>query len=364
MMSKHSVSLLFTTALLSACAGVQNSGGETIGLVLTEWRHALYETPGGEEECPDGFTVSEKAQHEALENSLQMRETYGYYLNRGPNGEHAAYMPWLIEDPLPSPELQTNTGYGLNLDGTQSGEATGDTCAHEKFITPDGERADNQLARVVGCTASWRSDGFAAEFYNQEIVSFPLNRILIEISGVDSERNDPRVSVRIYKGKDGLLQGAGGSFPPYQSQRIDQRYPRYMHETSGKIVDGVLITQPIPQAWLPIYWVQTPTERLLRDMQLRLTLTDTGAEGLVGGYEDLKIWWSAHSRGIGGSAGSVGPFSNAWYYRAAHRYADGYPDPESGQCTAISVAYKISATRALIAHPDGDALGHSVAASR
>ena len=76
-----------------------------------------------------------------------------------------------------------------------------------------------------------------------------------------------------------------------------------MHETRGRIVDGILITDPIPEAWLPIYWVSTPAERLIRDMQLRLELTETGAKGILGGYEDLKIWWSSHSRGIGGSGG-------------------------------------------------------------
>ena len=344
--------------LLSVCASpvaLAASGGATIGLVLTEWRHALHETPGGKQECPDGFTVSEAMQHQAMDNSLERRKKFGYFLNRGPSGEHAAFMPWMVEDPLPSPELQTNTGYGLNLDGTRNGEPTVKTCAHDKFFSPLGEPVDNQLARVVGCTKSWRSGGFASEFFLQEIISFPHNRILFEIRGVDDELNDPEVTVHIYKGKDGLLQGAGGSFPPFQNQRIDGRYTRYMHETRGQIVGGVLTTDPIAKAWLPIYWVQTPAERLLRDMQLRLTLTETGAQGLLAGYEDLKMWWSAHSRGIGGSAGSVGPFSNAWYYRAAHRYADGYPDPETGQCSAISAAYKISAVRALIAHPKANA---------
>lgn len=347
-------------AMLLSPVSAQMAKAETIGLVLTEWRHALYETPGGKEECPEGFAKSEEDQHRAMENSQEQLEKFGYFLNRGPNGENASYMPWMVEDPLPSPELKTRIGYGLNLDGTQNGEATSKSCAHEKFVMPNGAPVDNQLARVVGCTASWRSGGFATEFYKQEIINFPLNRILIEIRGVDDEVNDPEVTVNIYKGKDGLSLGAGGTIPPFQNQRIDERYTRYMYETKGKIVDGVLTTDPIPEAWFPIYWITTPAERLVRDMRLRLNLTRTGAEGILGGYEDLKIWWSAHSRGLGGAAASVGPFSNPWYYRAAHRYADGYPDPESGQCTAISSAYKITAVRALIAHPDnGDDLARN-----
>jgi hypothetical protein len=333
-----------------AVAGQDTAG--TIGLVLTEWRHALYETPGGTEECPDGFSPSDTLQHRAMPNSQEHLEAYSYYTNRGPNGEAVTHFPWLVEDLLPSPELQTTVGFGLNLDGTTNGHATTNSCAHEKFINPDGEPVDNQLARVVGCTETWRRGGFADEFIRQEIVSYAHNRILIEIKGVDSELNDPEVEVYIYKGKDGLSQGAGGSFPPFQNQRVDERFPRYMHQTRGKIVEGILITEPIAEAWLPIFWVQTPAERLIRDMGLRLQLTETGAEGILGGYEDLKIWWNAHSKsGVGGGGASVGPFSNAWLYRAAHRYADGYPDPESGQCTAISAAYRVNAARALIAHP-------------
>ncbi len=332
------------------------SSGSTIGLVLTDWSHALYETSSGEEECPGGFSPSDTEQHLAMPNSEEHLKTFGYYLNRGPNGEAVTHFPWLVEDPLPSPELQTHKGFGLKLDGTSSGEATAKTCPHEKFTTPDGQSVDNQLARVVGCTETWRRGGFAHEFIKQEFVNFSHNRILIEIRGVDSEHNDPEVDVHIYKGRDGLAPGVeAGSFRPFQNQRVDERFPRYMHRVSGRIVDGVLLTDPIDEAWLPLFWVQTPGERLLRDMQLKLQLTETGAHGIAGGYEDLAIWWSVHSRsGVAGGGASVGPFSNAWLYRAAHRYADGFPDPETGQCTAISAGYRVSAVRALIAHPSDD----------
>ena len=34
----------------------------TIGLVLTSWIHALYETPGAKEECPAGWGTGENAE--------------------------------------------------------------------------------------------------------------------------------------------------------------------------------------------------------------------------------------------------------------------------------------------------------------
>ena len=350
---RHRALALSLGAISLSFALAGNAESQRIGYVITEWRHALYETPGGKAECPDGFSPSDRRQHEASPDSRERLETFGYYTSRGPNGESVAHFPWLIEDPLPSPELQTDIGYGLNLDGTDDGKATANSCAHEKFFNAEGVAVDNQMARVVGCTETWRSGGFADEFFRQEIISFAHNRILIELEGVDSLQNDPEVTVHVYKGRDGLTQGAGGSFPPYQNQRVDERFTRYMHHASGRIVDGVLQTDPIERAWLPIYWVQTPAERLIKDMRLQLRLDETTAEGFLAGYEDVNIWWKAHSRsGIAGGAASVGPFSNAWVYRAAHRYADGFPDPESGQCTAISASYRINGVRALIAHPE------------
>ena len=55
----------------------------------------------------------------------------------------------------------------------------------------------------------------------------------------------------IYKGMDQLVQTADDKFVPFLSQRIDVRFPKYTMKTQGKIVDGVLITDPIPDALLP-----------------------------------------------------------------------------------------------------------------
>ncbi|WP_030539427.1 hypothetical protein [Sphingobium sp. DC-2] len=324
--------------------------GGTIGLVLTSWRPALYETPGAKEECPSGLQVSEDIQNEKTPGAAERLAKFGFPLNRGPNGELAAYAPMKVEDPIPFRELQTKNGFGLNLDGTSDGRATAKSCTHEKFRTPEGVAADNQLARVLGCTIGWRASGFNVEFAAREFASSSVNRILVEISGVDDERNDPDVEIRIYKGLDGLVATGDGKFLPGTNQRIDNRFPRYMHQTRGKIADGVLTSDPIPLANLPLLWVANPGERKFRDLQLKLKLTDMGAEGIVSGYEDLRIWWNNYSRGMN-SHGGIGNYSSAQLYRAAHRHADGYPDPKTGQCTAISAAYRVEAARAMIAHP-------------
>jgi hypothetical protein len=70
------------------------------------------------------------------------------------------------------------------------------------------------MARVLGCVQGWRKTGFMAEFYSKEVETSPINRHLIEISGVDDENNDADVLVTIYKGRDRLVRTAAGSFIP------------------------------------------------------------------------------------------------------------------------------------------------------
>jgi hypothetical protein len=142
------------------------------------------------------------------------------------------------------------------------------------------------------------------------------------------------------------------------SHRIDERFPQFMLKTHGKIVDGVLITDPIPFARLPLVQIQMTGERDIRDFSLRLKLTPTGADGLLGGYELLDSWWNNHSKSPGSDPGLYSP---AGLYRALYRYGDGYPDPATGKPTAISVAYQVSAVRALIVHPAHQAPGVVVA---
>jgi hypothetical protein len=325
--------------------------GATIGLVLTDWRYALVETSGAKEECPDGLQVSEVEQFKAAAPDPAGRlKKFGLtWAVRGPNAENSNYNPLSVTDPLPWRELKTTRGYGVNLDGTPDGHATPTTCAHEKFTSDDGERIDNQMARVLGCVQGWRTSGFSAERASADIVTSPV-KLLIEISRVTDEQNDPDVDVTIYKGRDRLVREADGTtFVPFMSHRIDTRFPQFTLKAHGRIIDGVLMTDAIPVARV----AQRGSERDFRDLTLRLKLGPNGAEGIIAGYESVATWWNAQSKGV---AADISKFSPAGLYRALHRYADGYPDPATGECTGISVAFKIRAVRALIAHPAKDKL--------
>ncbi|TVV75827.1 hypothetical protein [Sphingomonas solaris] len=324
----------------------------TIGLVITGWHHALHETDDPKNECSTGYTAGDYTNAEAQPDHAELRRKFGHPYSRGPNGELTNYSPMAVEDPIPPSELTTRTGYGLNLDGTADGKATPRTCAHAKFASPEGVQVDNQLARVVGCTKGWRKGGFSDAFYNEEIYTNPVNRILIEITGVDDERNDPQVEVAIYKGEDRLTRDPAGKYIPFLTQRIDARFPEYSTKLRGRIVDGVLITDPDPDATarLPIRWIAKVAERRIRDLQLRIPLAGSWPVAMLAGYEDNKIWWNSQkAHHIAMPAAQNSPPSQ---YRALMRYADGYPDPKTGQCTAISAAYRVETVRAFIAHPE------------
>ena len=121
--------------------------------------------------------------------------------------------------------------------------------------------------------------------------------------------------------------------------------------TSGKIVDGVLHTGSVDLK-LPYYANSAYAEIDLREMRLELDLTpgsDGKVRGLVGGYYDLDKWWEYILKVEFLIA--TGDWSCPALFRAAHELADGYPDPKSGACTAISSAFRMDALPAFVIHP-------------
>jgi hypothetical protein len=141
----------------------------------------------------------------------------------------------------------------------------------------------------------------------------------------------------------------GKGFIPFLSHRIDNRATDYMYKVRGRIVDGELITDPLPDFRMTLRQIEILGDRVMRGARFRLKLDDNGAAGLMGGYEPLDTWWNVFAKCPGSDPGR---YSAPLVYRALHRYADGYPDPKTGKATAISVAYQIKAVRAMIVHED------------
>lgn len=350
-------SLAYTDGSAAPATGTQpilTDTTKTIGLVLTVWDSAILETPEAHE-CPEGLHSTETEQWLAMseQERAEQNKRFGFRWNRGPNGENGITAPAAVTDILPFREIRSELAYGFNLDGTQDGRATAKSCAHEKFNSPDGNtKVDHQLYRAAGCAQGMRIGGFQREWVAREFQTNPVNRTLILVTGVDDELNDEEVVLSVYKGYDGLVEEPIGTFLPNSTHHVDERFPSPLFSTPAKIEDGVIITDVVTRARFPILWIQIVGWRTMLDMQMRLKLTETGAKGMLGGYEEIEEFWNMWRRGASGSQ-DISSWSGATIYHAIRRLADGYPDPETGKCTAISTAYRLEAATTNIILPAG-----------
>ena len=108
---------------------------------------------------------------------------------------------------------------------------------------------------------------------------------------MDDERNDDDVTVRMHRANDILPKDSQGEILPWASYRIHD-IPGYGTPARGKIVDGVLTTEPI-EAFLPYYGNITHQEIHLKDMRLELDLAaePDRAKGMIAGYRDFANFW-------------------------------------------------------------------------
>ncbi len=316
-----------------------------IGYVFTDKFWAVYQTPNGEVECPNGFNSGPREQFKMLfpQDDGQQYTLLETHLAR----EAEVWFPGTGEEPYPYYDAQGDTAIGLDLDGQVS---------ENDFISPQGDEGiDNQLYRAIGCIANYRGpDGTIYHFDNKYMQQFVNNRLMIELTGVESLENDDHVTVTTYRGLDGLLTDATGkAFMSGGTQRVDTKWgQQYVQTFNGKIEDGILTTDT---ADLLIPWggpFDGNAVQRVRDLRFQLKLTERGAEGLMAGYAPVEYWikhlnktWSTHHQ-------SYGQESSPSLYRALRRLADAYPDPETGENTAISGAMDVRLTQVFILHPN------------
>jgi len=91
----------------------------------------------------------------------------------------------------------------------------------------------------------------------------------------------------------------------------------------------------------------------MRQARFELTLQpDGGAKGLMGAYQDIYNVYSLF-RTVGAGVSAVASVDCRAEYKALQEMADAYPDPKTGKCTAVSLAYEVEAVPAFIVHPKG-----------
>jgi hypothetical protein len=224
----------------------------------------------------------------------------------------------------------------------------GQVCSHPKMLNPAGARVvDNQLSRVLGCIKNRRADGFFPKYFVNQMRSGEY-AYLVEVTG-DLDRNGD-VEVGLYASADPIVLDAAGRPLSHASLSVTSD-PKYQHRLRGHIVNGVLTTDPA-DILLPAGSVFPPLN--LRNAVLRLTFKPDGsAEGALGGYQDWLAYYKANVAGGGIAETSGGPFQCTGLYYALKHAADGYKDPATGECTAISSAYRIEAIPAFVIHPAG-----------
>ena len=352
---------------LAAGAGhAADTGARTLGFVVKDWMTAVYETPFIDE-CPAGLNISNdeiwwrklsKAERSEFtqDGLLTTLNRWFQAVRRGPNGEDICINPELIADDPPLLTVEGPISFGKNLDGNVDGQATRNTCAHENFVSPTGEQGiDNQMYRLIGCIYGWRDAGQIELNANEMRRTSGLAMILIEINDVDDVRNDDDVTVTFYRSIDQFTLDSTGKVLPFSSYRVDysEGRPRYGDSLKGSIVDGVLTTESGP-VQLPFYGNYNYMHPVIRDMSIRLEISEDGsnAKGHAYGYYDVEQF--LYMVGGLGPVISTANFSCPAFFEATYKLADGYPDPETGQCTHISSAFEINSYAAFVIHPEQD----------
>jgi len=296
-----------------------------IGYTLWSEYWGIRETDDHREECPNGFNIGPREQFaEEFPDDGTPRTVVDTQLAR----ESAVWFPDESPDEFPYYDATGKYALGIDLDGKDS---------PEDFVSDDGRTGiDNQLFRVIGCVRNYRKEGELGIITKKWRQQDGFNRVTFELTGVDSLQNDPEVDVAYYRTMDLLLANATGQFLPGGSQRVDQRWGKQFEaHTKGRIVNGVLETEPFEQLLMPEWGMGDPSINIFRDAKLRFALTPETAEGVLGGFADVERWYYTMNASWATHHAAYGQASAASIYKALRRLADAYPDPETGENTAI-----------------------------
>ncbi len=338
------------------------------GFVVSYIEYALAEDFAVNGACPDGSPLNLVEIHQLTpEGRRRPGETDADYMDRmraaarelgtGPGGEDLCMHPEVAE---PDPWFRTVEGskvpvFGIDLDGASSAE---------DFPGIDGGSGiDNQWYRVVGCSRSYQSSGLSNGF-NIAMLTGSWG-ILIGLEGVDDLRNDDEVTVHLYANADPIRLSPARN-PLGFASYSPKTEPRYRATTTGRIVDGVLTTEPV-DAGFQNETNSMYTERPLLDARLRVTIDENGRmSGYLAGYTPVEAIYDfayAFRSGVkadgepaplrlraGSANGAAFVLGHTCHgaYHALQAHADGHPDPDSGRYTSISTQYRIEAIPAFI----------------
>lgn len=345
---------VFGFAMLSAGAALADEAadaappGRSIAYVIYDIRWAVHETKDAKQECPQGLATL--GPRELYKVRFPEDGTKRKLVDTELLWEKEVYWPDVSPDKYPFVEAGGNVALGLDLDGQV--KAT-------DFTSPEGKRGiDNQLYRAIGCITNYRVAGSVLNFDRTFFKNHDFNRILIELTDVDSLANDSDVTITTYRGRDKLMNDATGSnFQPGSTQRIDMRFGKQFIKTSkGKIVDGTLITEPMEFLMPTDSASAAATVEKMRDARFELRLTGERAEGLIGGHVDVEHFYANRNRAWSTHHEAYGQQTQQSLYKVLRRLADGFPNAK-GENTAISGAFDVKMVQVFTLHPGKEIAG-------
>ena len=257
-------------------------------------------------------------------------------------------VPVLVSDP----QIRTAQGrfaHGFNLNGVVEPDAFEDPASGEFGV-------DNRMWRALGCFEVYQVRR-PVRPYNEDIAwDTALDAMpawLMSVSGPDLDRAgevtvtfDRALNVAMRDARGGVLSGATYVVDPD---------PRSHSVFAGRIEDGVLTIEPGD------FSIQGESQfyAILRftGTRLRLEMADDGsATGIIGGYQPWRDYF--HYLAIRGEENAQVDLPGVYY--AMKRLADGVPDPETGENTAISAAYFLEAVPAFHATLAGEIVADAV----
>jgi hypothetical protein len=264
---------------------------------------------------------------------------------RGPRRLSIASLPGIVPDPGLHEPI-TTVADGLDLDRHDGrGRPPRGIRAHGNFTAPDGRTGiDNQYFRVMGCVPGHRGrNGYSNQTPNARRADGNITT-LIEVSGIDDEKNDNRIEVALIHSMDKPIRdNAGRVFIHNYSFRptLDPNFALYNVRLRGRIVNGVIMTDPVES--LLFNPGQGPAIDFRKARVRIVPQADGTARGLLGGY----LVWKNIRIHSGYSEGLFGYKIDALHY-GFRRHADGLWNAETGEFDGISVAFDIDAVPAFL----------------
>lgn len=381
--------LVVAPVLLADAPFVQNGSA---GFVVSDMRYALAQDADKTGACPRGMSRNVEEifalTPEGKRRKGESDEQYGKRLAAGgmkvstaPNGQNVCSNP---EAAPPDPYYRTVDAAnvvvdGIDLDGLDSRmqAPSAGVCPHQDFEGTDGTHGvDNQFYRVVGCNRSFQSTGLSNGF-SIEMLTGSWG-IVLTLRGIDDLRNDDDVEVGLFANADPIQLSPAREPLAYATYAMEQD-PRFRATTRGRIKDGLLTTEPVDVRFHSVI-NSMRLERPLRDARLRVRISEEGVmEGYLAGYTPVEEMYDFQSGfrngkdGKGELASARLRFGSAYgaarvlgytcpgVYYSLYKYADGHPDPQTGQCTSISTQYRIKAIPAFVVDVATDSVNTSLA---